>query len=148
MDKDIVILRSNSLFDQFEDGQIQEKIKEYQKAKNLVKSHLTLDLLQPQYRAENAAGNPMFGYCYVASEALYYMFDGEFHAYCGKDERDITHWWLLNPRLNIRLDATCDQYFSQGLVPPYKAGRRLSWMTNEPSKRCRILLERCGYANV
>ena len=38
-----------------------------------IKSVLTPDLLKPAYRKANKT-NPMFGHCYAASEAAFYLF--------------------------------------------------------------------------
>jgi hypothetical protein len=37
-----------------------------------IKQSLTPDLLKKPYREENST-NPMFGHCYVASEALFHI---------------------------------------------------------------------------
>lgn len=104
---------------------------------------LTPDLLKKPYRDENAT-NPMFGHCYVATEALFYLLD-ERKDYCacrGRDDRGIVHWWLVNKVTNQIFDVTADQYWSQGLVPPYSRGKRSGFLTKDPSKRCRSLQER------
>ena len=104
---------------------------------------LTPELLKPRYRAENAE-NPMFGHCYVATEALFYLLeDRENYCACrGRDDRGIVHWWLVNKATNEIHDVTADQYLSQGLVPPYDRGKRGGFLTKETSKRCRIVLLR------
>lgn len=109
---------------------------------NKIKSVLTPDLLKPKYKAANAS-NPMFGHCYAASEAAFYLFakaDGYFPVR-GRDCRGVCHWWLENAE-GERLDITADQYFSQGEVPPYWNGKRGGFLTKEPSKRARKIMER------
>lgn len=108
-----------------------------------IQAVLTPDLLKHPYRAENAT-NPMFGHCYVASEALLYLLeDRENYCACrGKDDRGIVHWWLVNKETDQIHDVTADQYWSQGLVPPYDRGKRSGFLTKSPSKRCQVVLER------
>jgi hypothetical protein len=106
-----------------------------------IKSNLTPDLLKPEYRAKNKS-NPMYGHCYVATEALFHsMGEHNFKPHYGKGMDGITHWWLQDSAGN-RLDVTKEQYTSQGKVPPYNNGKRASFLTNEPSKRCIILMNR------
>ena len=108
-----------------------------------IQAALTPDLLKPPYREENEV-NPMFGHCYVATEALFYLLpDRENYCACrGRDDRGIVHWWLVHKNTNKILDVTADQYWSQGLVPPYSRGKRSGFLTKEPSNRCRSLLVR------
>lgn len=83
---------------------------------------LTPDLLKPRYRAGNK-GNPMFGHCYAASDALYHLLGGKDAGYkpiVATDDTDGTHWWLLSPKGEI-LDVTAAQYTSVGKTPPYTA---------------------------
>lgn len=88
----------------------------------------------------------MYGHCYVATEAMYYLLgDKETIGLCrGRGENGIVHWWLVNKKTNEIHDATVDQYPSKGLVPPYHNGKRLGFLTNVPSKRCQVVLERVG----
>jgi hypothetical protein len=108
-----------------------------------IRSALTPDLLKPSYQEENA-GNPMFGHCYVATEALFHLLpDRKNYCACrGRDDRGIVHWWLVNRTTNEIYDVTADQYLSKGLDPPYARGKRSGFLTNDPSKRCRMLLDR------
>lgn len=111
-----------------------------------IRENLSPDLLKPEYRKRNEE-NPMFGHCYVASETLYHLLkervgSDRFKPMWGKDEEGITHWWLVDTQTGKRLDVTADQYYSQGKTPPYENGRGASFLTNEPSKRCKKLLKR------
>lgn len=104
---------------------------------------LTPDLLKLPYREENAH-NPMFGHCYVATEALFYLLPMR-ENYCpcrGRDDRGIVHWWLVNKATGEIHDVTGDQYFSKDLEPPYIRGVRGGFLTIGPSKRCQVVLER------
>lgn len=113
---------------------IRATMKHYCSLVDQVLSVLTPDLLKPMYREENEK-NPTFGHCYVASEAIYHLDGKKLQPYYGKDDRGITHWWLMDERNHILVDATCEQYYSKGLKPPYESGIRSSFLTNEPSKR-------------
>ena len=108
-----------------------------------IQEKLTPDLLKKPYREENSK-NPMFGHCYVATETLYHLIDNpmDFNIQYGKDERNITHWWLKDKKTNEIVDVTADQYYSQNLIPPYDKGRNASFLTNFPSKRAKKLMER------
>lgn len=110
-----------------------------------IKKSLTPELLKPQYREHNAS-NPMFGHCYVATEAFYHLtkdsHPGRFSIFHGKDDEGIVHWWLHDNK-NIRLvDITADQYYSVGKKPPYENSRRGAFLTSEPSKRAVIVMKR------
>jgi hypothetical protein len=108
-----------------------------------IQAVLTPDLLKRPYREENAE-NPMFGHCYVATEALFHLLpDRENYCACrGRDDRGIVHWWLVHKPTGQIYDVTADQYHSKGLVPPYARGKRSGFLTKDPSKRCRMLLGR------
>jgi hypothetical protein len=108
-----------------------------------IRGVLSPDLLKKEYHSENAI-NPMFGHCYVATEALYYLLNdpARYGPARGRDERDIVHWWLVDLYENRIWDATKDQYLSVGKVPPYQNGKRSGFLTNFPSKRCKIVLNR------
>lgn len=108
-----------------------------------IQAVLTPELLKPQYREKNT-DDPMFGHCYVATEALFHLLpDRENYCACrGRDDWGIVHWWLVNRTTNEIYDVTADQYLSKGLDPPYVRGKRSGFLTKDPSKRCRILLDR------
>jgi hypothetical protein len=121
-----------------EDNEFSELIEKIQKS-------LTPELLKQPYRERNAS-NPMFGHCYVATEAFYHLtkdeHPGRFSIYHGKDDESITHWWLHDNTLVRILDITADQYYSVGKTPPYNKSRHGSFLTNEPSKRAVIVMEK------
>lgn len=111
----------------------------------LIQQSLTPDLLKPQYREQNAT-NPMFGHCYVATEAFYHLtkddYQGRFGIYHGKDDEGIVHWWLHdNYEIQI-VDLTAEQYFSLNRRPPYEKGRAGFFLTKNPSKRAVIVMEK------
>lgn len=100
---------------------------------------LTPELLKPQFRACWNPSNPMAGHCYAATEALYHLLGGPQSGWKpvrGKDPQGVTHWWLQ--RGEERLDPTGEQYEE----PPYAAGHPGGFLTREPSKRARIIMQR------
>lgn len=109
-----------------------------------IKANLTPDLLKKQYRDQYDKANPLYGHCYVASEALYHWLGASdrFHVYRGRDDKDVVHWWLVDIKTGEIVDVTADQYYSKGLKPPYEQGRRGTFLTREPSKRAKILMKR------
>lgn len=118
---------------------------ELQEIATKIQNALSPDLLKKQYRERNAS-NPMFGHCYVASEAFYHMtkdqFQNRFSIYHGKDDEGIVHWWLHDNNNARIVDLTADQYLSVGKPPPYSNSRRGAFLTNEPSKRAIIVINR------
>ena len=99
-----------------------------------IRAVLTPDLLKPQYR--NHPENPMFGHCYVASEALYHLCGGptsSLQPYHGKDDTGTAHWWLVDRLTGDRYDVTVDQYLSVGRQRPYAVGRAGSFVTKQAS---------------
>ena len=110
-----------------------------------IQKSLTPDLLKPPYRERNAT-NPMFGHCYVATEAFYHIVKndhpGRFSIFHGKDDEGIVHWWLHDNKEVKILDITADQYYSAGKIPPYERSRRGSFLTNDPSKRAVIVMKK------
>lgn len=119
-----------------EDPKIRELI-------STIQESLSPDLLKPEYREANKS-NPMFGHCYVASEALFHALGGfsmSWRPVRARDLEGIVHWWLEDEAGGI-LDPTADQYLSQNKEPPYAQGRKAGYLTRDPSKRSRVLLDR------
>jgi hypothetical protein len=107
-----------------------------------VAATLTPDLLRRHYRPDPA--NPTAGHCYAATEALWHLLGGKASGYVPHVARDggDTHWWLRNPTTGEVIDPTACQYRSQGLEPPYAAGRGCGFMTAKPSKRAQEIMRR------
>jgi hypothetical protein len=109
----------------------------------LIQKVLSPDLLKPAYITINR-DNHMYGHCYAATEALYYLLGGKesgWHPCRGKDTEGITHWWLSNTAGQI-LDPTVEQYTSVGKKPPYLSGRNGPFLTQQPSKRANEIMAR------
>lgn len=91
----------------------------------LISKNLTPKLLSTRYREENE-NNPMYGHCYHATQALYYLMDTNcLIPMSGKDYRDDYHWWLQDG--DKIYDVTAGQYYSVGKFPPYENGKRGRW---------------------
>jgi len=79
------------------------------------------------------------GNCYVTSEAVYHLLGGkdagwvpQFLSHEGK-----THWYLRHHD-GLILDLTCSQFMTP---VPYERGKGIGFMTREPSRRGRELME-------
>lgn len=110
---------------------------------NAIRAVLTPDLVRPKYRGH--ADNPMFGHCYVATEALFHFLgglDSDYRAVRGKDETGDVHWWLEHKITAERYDITADQFYSVGRAPPYAAGVPGPFLTKQPSKRAQLVMTR------
>ena len=80
--------------------------------------------------------NRYAGHCYVASEALFHLLPGmkpQFIRHGGQP-----HWFLLDPEGNV-VDATASQF---GTPVPYENAKGKGFLTKEPSRRARTLMER------
>jgi len=118
----------------------------------LVQASLTRDLLNQEYLASNVA-NPLLGYSYVASEALFYLIPElvgagllpenhlDYQPFMSLDEAGLTHWWLQKSPKD-RLDPTVEQHASQGKQPPYEQGVPKSFQTLEMSRPTKIVVDR------
>jgi len=105
----------------------------------LIRDNLTEDLLKDEYKKVSRV-NKYVGHCYIASEVLYHILGGKdsglrpIHGRLG----DISHWWLEDENGRV-IDLTADQ-FPEGF--PYEQGRGSGFLTKDPSKRARILIDR------
>ncbi len=110
-----------------------------------IQSVLSPEMLLPKFRRMCPPdAHKTWGQCYAATEALFHMlggFDGDWRPVRGKDDDGIVHWWLENSA-GQRLDPTAEQYTSQGKEPPYDRGRRAGFLTREPSKRARAIIDK------
>jgi hypothetical protein len=99
--------------------------------------------LTPELIPENFSGrpgNPMFGHCYGAAEALYHLLGGKDSGYKAQravDDDGVSHWWVLSPTNEI-LDPTAAQYTDFGKIPPYDKGRGASF--RRLSKRANTII--------
>lgn len=94
-------------------------------------------LRRPPYRG---AANPVTGHCYVASEALYHLLGGRQAGWTPMFvmHEGAPHWFLKNVDGRI-LDATAGQFRTP---VPYGHARGKGFLTRQPSKRARVVMDR------
>jgi hypothetical protein len=80
------------------------------------------------------------GNCYVTSEALYHLLGGKAAGWkpCTVHHGGEVHWYLRHES-GMVLDATAQQFDDP---PDYTQGRGRGFLTKQPSKRARELIER------
>ena len=93
---------------------------------NKIISHLELKFCPPRYREMNL-GNPLFGHCYHATQAMYFFFqDANLKAMSAKCQGPAEqHWWLQDGDKII--DVTAEQYDAFDFDPPYDKGKETKW---------------------
>lgn len=98
------------------------------------------DLRQKRYQNHP---NKLRGHCYVASEALYHLLGGKksgFIPHVIKISDDESHWFLKHVSERMILDPTSTQF--QGGFIKYHQSVGKGFLTKQPSKRAKILMER------
>ena len=92
----------------------------------LIKDNLETKFVPTKFR-ENNLGNPMFGHCYHATQALYYFFaHANLKAMSARCEGPAeVHWWLQDG--DTVIDATAEQYDMLDFNPPYEKGKETNW---------------------
>jgi len=98
------------------------------------------ELLRAPYKARVAAGaHPLTGHCYVGSEAMWHLLGGRGAGWKPVSVRygGSTHWWLEHMD-GRRLDVTAEQFPCD---PPYAKGRGRGFLTCQPSRRARVILD-------
>ena len=106
------------------------------KLKTKIIENLSDDLLKKEY-LNSPNKNKFTGHCYVASECYYHLSNEKLKPYYVKHENS-THWFLRNERDEI-IDLTAKQFNTS---VPYSKGKRAAFLTNYPSKRCKVLIKR------
>ena len=109
-----------------------------------IQGSLSPDLLKPAYRHQWTTANPLFGFCYIASESLWHLLGGPksgYTPYVARDDNGGTHWWLQSKSGDV-LDPTAEQYTSIGQTPPYARSKAIGFLTKQPSRRARTIIER------
>jgi hypothetical protein len=108
----------------------------------LIVDNLEMKFCSPRYRDGNM-GNPLFGHCVHATQAMYYFFKNAnlkvMSAKCkGPAEQ---HWWLQDGD-NI-IDITASQYEALDVDPPYDKGKETKWYgwKNRPHRRSQKLMK-------
>ena len=94
----------------------------------LIERNLTVDLLSHKklLYPEDIKTNLMYGHCYHASQALYYLLDtDQLCPMSAEDYRKEKHWWLQNGEMIY--DVTEGQYYSVSKLPPHSQGKKSKW---------------------
>ena len=100
-------------------------------------SCLSDDLLKKEYLIIPNK-NIFTGHCYVASECYYHLSEEDLHVYQIHHEGS-SHWFLKNTKTSKVIDITAKQFKTK---VPYEKAKRRFFLTNEPSKRAKILIKR------
>lgn len=113
-------------------------------AVSTLQAKLTPDLVHPKFKAIAAKNpRPYACLCALATEALFHVLGGReagFRPFKIAEHEGTDHWFLRGPTGEI-IDATVEQFVNP---PPYESAKGTTFMTQEPSKRCRLLLGRAG----
>ncbi len=95
----------------------------------LISQNLTPDLLKGRKKLmypDDVKFNRMYGHCYHASQALYYLMNtDQLVPMSAEDYREEKHWWLQNGERIY--DITEGQYYSVGKLPPHDKGKKSKW---------------------
>lgn len=105
----------------------------------IIQKSLSDDLLRDEHKKTKR--NFLSGHCYVATEALYYLLGEDNINYMPSTLRigGVTHWFLKNKKTGDVVDPTKDQF---NYPLDYSKSRNRFFLTNKPSKRTLILLNR------
>lgn len=108
----------------------------------VIRANLSDDLLSPEQSSRlGPERRPCAGHCYIAVEALWHLADGRSRRWQTVSLRlpdGNTHWWIRTPEGEV-LDPTAHQFATP---PDYSAGTPRGLLTRQPSRRCRVLLDR------
>ena len=108
----------------------------------LIANNLELKFCPPRYRELNI-GNPLFGHCYHATQALYFFFkDANLKTMSAKCQSPAEqHWWLQDGDKII--DITAGQYDALDFDPPYGKGKETKWYgwKNRPHRKSQDLMK-------
>jgi hypothetical protein len=107
-----------------------------------IKKCLSDDLLTSKYRKMKTVKDDLtFGHCYIATEAAYHLYgkSRNYKPHVMRYNKNITHWFLKDDKGNI-IDVTLDQYL--GEIPKYQKAKGCGFLTNKPSKRAQIIIDR------
>jgi len=93
-----------------------------------IREALNPSLLKYEDRKKNLENN-MYGHCYHATQALYYLLQirEPLDIYKGLDDDGEYHWWLKRERGNVIYDVTANRYLLEGKKPPYDKGEKTTW---------------------
>lgn len=106
-----------------------------------IRRELSDKYLHPDVAKLRPDGAPKsWGHCYIATEALYYLY-GRAHGYrpyCVRMDK-LVHWFLKHDRLGV-LDPTSDQFDWRTPIP-YLSGLGKGFLPPSPCLRTRTLIQ-------
>lgn len=105
-----------------------------------IQENLTPDFLSPKYKKRlTKESHPFFGHCYVATEAMYYLYGIKmgYKPNVMRIDDNTTHWFLK--KNNEIIDITKDQF---DFELDYSLGRGCGFLTPLPSKRTKDLINK------
>jgi hypothetical protein len=111
-----------------------------------IQSVLSDDLLAHKYKNVERQSH-LEGHDYSTSEALFYLLGGKSSnltlqsASFEKNGEAHTHWWIKSHDGQI-LDPTAEQFYAMGKEPPYEQGKKVDFLTKEPSKKTITIINR------
>ena len=109
-----------------------------------IQSVLSPNLLYPQWKKSDLAHkNHLSGFCYTASEVLYYLWGKArgfkpYIVYVSTAVGEVSHWYLQ--RDGDIVDPTAEQFGT--LEIPYEEGRACGFLTKKASNRAREVMRR------
>jgi hypothetical protein len=104
---------------------------------NQVRGALSDELRRAPWRG---AANAMAGHCYVGSEALWHLLGGSASGFVPVRMRhEGAPHWALRGIAGAIVDLTAEQFDT---LPDYASAIGCGFLTREPSKRARIVIER------
>ena len=103
-----------------------------------VQGALTPELLHPDH---GGGVGPLAGHCYVATQSLWHLLgaqDSGYTPHSGPAPGGGTHWWLVEDDTGRVIDPTATQFPAYD----YSLGSGKGFLTRDPSRRARIVIER------
>lgn len=111
-----------------------------------IQDALSSDLIDKHWQ-EQAKNRPLHNYCYISSEALYYLW-GKEHGFTPAQMwvhigggRECSHWFLRNGE--VILDITAVQFGKTRIA--YRKAKGCGFLTNKPSHAAAEIIRRVGY---
>jgi hypothetical protein len=117
--------------------------------KSLILEQLGNELLDKKHRTMKES-NPnldhTFGHCYVASKVAYHLLGGKEEGWTPHYIRHVgrPHWYLKH-KSGFILDLTAQQFRTP---INYSEGRGKGFLTKEPSKRSKLLIQKICRSNL
>jgi hypothetical protein len=109
--------------------------------KSIIVDNLSDELLSSRFRKLKKRGAAStFGHCYVASETAYHLLGGKAEGWKSYfiEHENCSHWFIKH-KSGLIIDFTADQFTNH---IPYNKGIGKGFLTKQPSKRAKILMQR------